>query len=360
MDKPPYIIPSMSEISRIRTSKPTCVSTFSGCGGSSLGYRMAGFKVLWASEFIDAARECYIANAAPYTVVDGRDIREVSASDILSAIDMKPGQLDLLDGSPPCASFSVAGKRERGWGEVRNYSDKSQRTDDLFFEFIRLLKEIQPKTFIAENVSGLVTGTAKGYFLRIMSALDAAGYSVSCRLLDAQWLGVPQSRRRTIFVGVRKDLGILPPHPKPLPYYYTIGEALEGVRKPDGIEEARFIPEGSRTMRLWRNTKPGDDFANANERLYGNYAYFTWIKAHPNKVAQTIIASSYTYHWSEPRRLTIPELRRICGFPDDFKLLGSFSKRWERLGRAVPPVMMKHIAKTVMDEVLLKSKKTNP
>lgn len=123
-NKPPYIVPSMEEIRAKPWNGFNAISTFSGCGGSSTGYRMAGFKILWASEFIDAARESYAANKAPYTILDGRDIRQVKPEDILTAINLKPGELDLFDGSPPCASFSTAGKREAGWGKVKKYSDK--------------------------------------------------------------------------------------------------------------------------------------------------------------------------------------------------------------------------------------------
>ncbi|MDO8605087.1 MAG: DNA (cytosine-5-)-methyltransferase, partial [Phaeospirillum sp.] len=156
---------------------------------------MAGYRVLWASEFIPAAQETYRANH-PGSILDTRDIRKVRPQEILAAIGMKAGEVDLLDGSPPCASFSTAGKREAGWGEVKSYSDVEQRTDDLFFEYARILKGIQPRVFVAENVSGLVKGTAKGYFLQILAALKGCGYRVEARLLDAQWLGVPQMRQR--------------------------------------------------------------------------------------------------------------------------------------------------------------------
>lgn len=216
IEKPPYRVPLMSEIARIKPNGLKVISTFAGGGGSSLGYRMAGFKVLWASEFIDAARDVYQANAAPGTIVDGRDIREVDPVEIMRTVGIAPGELDILDGSPPCLSFSTAGKREAGWGEVKKYSDKAQRTDDLFFEFIRFVRAIRPKVFVAENVSGLVKGTAKGYFIEILREMKACGYRVNAQLLDAQWLGVPQQRQRIIFVGVRDDLGIEPVHPKPL------------------------------------------------------------------------------------------------------------------------------------------------
>ena len=349
MTKPPYRVPSMKEIAELPWNGFNAISTFSGCGGSSIGYRMAGFRVLWASEFIDAAMDSYKANKATYTIVDGRDIRNVTASEILSAIGLKSGELDLLDGSPPCASFSTAGKREAGWGKVKKYSDKAQRTDDLFFEYSRLLKDLQPKTFVAENVSGLVKGTAKGYFLEILRALKACGYRVTCKVLDAQWLGVPQSRQRTIFVGVREDLGIDPAHPKPLPYRYSVKDAILGTellpvesesdisRFAIGAEWDAMGKPGTQSERFFSLQRPSLDLPSpCITQRAGNAS-----------VAGVV-------HPTEKRKFTIAELRRICGFPDDFILLGTYAQQWERLGRAVPPVMMSRIAATVRDSILAK------
>jgi DNA (cytosine-5)-methyltransferase 1 len=291
---------------------------------------MAGFKVLWANEFIDAARDTYRANMAPHTILDGRDIRQVSASEILTAIKMKPGDLDLFDGSPPCSSFSTAGKRQAGWGQVKKYSDKAQRTDDLFFEFIRLLRDLKPKTFVAENVSGLVKGAAKGYFIEIMRELKASGYRVSCKVLDAQWLGVPQARQRTIFVGVREDLGLDPVHPRPLSYQYSVRDV-----HPHLIEEKR-----GGTKDNWQSTiRPASS-----------------IVASGGTVSPTAYLSGGSFYRTatETRRLTIEELKPLCGFPDDYILNGSYAQQWERCGRSVPPVMMSHIAAAVRDNILKK------
>lgn len=381
--KPAYRVPSMDEIRALPWNGFNAISTFSGCGGSSLGYRMAGFRVLWASEFIDAARDSYRANKADYTVLDGRDIRDVTASEILTAINMKPGELDLFDGSPPCASFSTAGKREAVWGKVKAYSDKAQRTDDLFFEYTRLLRDLQPKTFVAENVSGLVKGTAKGYFLEILKALKECGYRVTCRVLDAQWLGVPQARQRTIFVGVRQDLGLDPAHPKPLAYRYSVREALPWIvsvgdsggfgkgamrdasasatigaspqtgngKFPPSIVESETDISRYAIGAEWDRLKPGEQ----------SNKYFSCVKVNADKPCNTIMGSSGHFpsaaqplHPTEKRKFTIAELRRICAFPDDFILTGTYAQQWERLGRAVPPVMMSHIAATVRDEILAK------
>lgn len=379
--KPPYAVPSMAAIRELPWNGFNAISTFSGCGGSSLGYRMAGFRVLWASEFIDAARDSYRANKADYTILDGRDIREVTATEILTAIKMQPGELDLFDGSPPCASFSTAGKREAGWGKVKKYSDKAQRTDDLFFEYTRLLKDLQPKTFVAENVSGLVKGTAKGYFLEILRALKACGYRVSCRVLDAQWLGVPQSRQRTIFIGVREDLGMDPVHPKPLPYRYSVREALPWIVDISGRTGPQFTrvkSECNAPMNAIIVNDPAQTRYEVESEIdISRYAigkewdkigkpggqsdkFFQLTRPDLDLPCGCITASggntstASVTHPTEKRKFTIAELRRICAFPDDFILTGTYAQQWERLGRAVPPVMMSHIAATLRDAILAK------
>jgi DNA (cytosine-5)-methyltransferase 1 len=344
----------MAEIAAIPWNGFTVASTFSGGGGSSLGYRMAGFRVVYANEFVEAARATYAANMSPYTFLDGRDIRTITAADVLAAINMQPGELDLLDGSPPCASFSTAGKREAGWGKVKSYSDTSQRTDDLFFEYSRILEGVQPKTFVAENVSGLVKGTAKGYFLEILHALKSAGYRVNAKLLNSQWLGVPQGRQRLIFVGVRNNLDLAPVHPKPFPYYYTLRDALAGCST-EGFREGL----SPRMTEWWRHTKPGRTLDEGHAIVEpGATSGMTKTRLAWDRVPPTVLArgggTCDYYHPDRPESFTIAEVRRICSFPDDFQLLGNFKQQWERMGRAVPPVMMSHIAAAVRDGVLRK------
>lgn len=349
MSKPPYRVPSMEEIRAIPWNGFNVISTFSGCGGSSLGYRMAGFRVLWASEFIDAARDSYAANKADYTIIDPRDIRQVSAENILSAINLAPGELDLFDGSPPCASFSTAGKRQAGWGKVKKYSDKVQRTDDLFFEYARLVDGVQPKVFVAENVSGLVKGVAKGYFLEILNRLKACGYRVQAKLLDAQWLGVPQARQRLIFIGVRNDLGLDPVFPKPLNYQYSLREAWGDSLRVAPIEnETSLEPYKKGNGRFWFDLKPGQ----------GHKKRFTAGKMPINRPAFTITQSfrspgaANRWHPLEFRCISVAETKRLCAFPDDFRFVHGYCENMERMGRAVPPVMMAHIAAAIRDGVL--------
>jgi DNA (cytosine-5)-methyltransferase 1 len=437
--KPPYRVPTMAEIEAVEPSGFTAASSFSGCGGSCLGYRMAGFSVGWASEFVPAAADTYRANH-PGTVLDTRDIREVTPEEILTALSLSVGELDLWDGSPPCASFSTAGKRHEHWGLVRKYSDTAQRTDDLFFEYARLLAGLQPRTFIAENVTGLVKGVAKGYFIQILRALRGCGYRVEARALDASWLGVPQARKRIIFAGVREDLGMPPVFPKPLPYQYTVRDALPWVTaqgdnagfgggayqdsdRPSPTigthpysGNGRFPPsqvavvhdtsgergQGNVTDMPAPTITPGRDGMNSHHFQVRRVIHDTGgqpqysmgditdrtaatVMETPGhfKVAQQggelvtadpetgedITVGRYAIgkqwellrpdaglpggQWAECRKLTLGELRALSGFPADFELTGSYAQRWERIGRAVPPVMMAAIGEAVRDGVLL-------
>lgn len=384
MIKPPYRVSSMEEIAAIPWNGYNVVSTFSGAGGSCLGYKMAGYHVLWASEFVPAAQEVYRLNH-PESILDTRDIRVVQPQDILSAIGVKVGGIDILDGSPPCASFSTAGKRDKGWGKVKKYSDTEQRVDDLFFEYARILEGLQPKVFIAENVSGLVKGKAKGYFKEILQALKDCGYNVKAKLLDAQWLGVPQMRQRVIFIGVRNDLGLEPAYPKPLNYQYSVRDALPWIAKMDmggefgevntvlsnhspyqtvgtgpnsgnglatKVEAEAWVT--GKTLQIIKQMKQGDKGSD----IEGKGRYFSLVRLSEQKPAGTVqqsearMASTNQIHPREHRRLSIAELKRICAFPDDFQLTGTYAQQWERLGRAVPPVMMSYIAKTIQAEVL--------
>lgn len=366
-NKPPYVVPSMDEIRAMPWNGLTVASTFSGAGGSCTGYRMAGFKVVWANEFVPAAQASYKANASEHCYLDCRDIKHVQPEDILKQTGLKVGELDLFDGSPPCQAFSTAGQREKGWGKKKTYEHgASQCNETLFSEYIRLLRGLMPRTFVAENVSGLVKGTAKGYFLEILRDLKASGYRVSCKVLDAQWLGVPQQRQRTIFVGVREDLGIDPVHPKPLPYRYSVRDALPWVlrqRFANGYdsEEYRDASAGpsssigcSPSFGCNVNSGGGKIEVMPPSRKVGSYGV---TEVNPEKPCATVTTASpgndlAVPHGTERRKFTIAELKRICAFPDDFILKGTYAQQWERLGNSVPPVMMRHIAETIRDRIL--------
>lgn len=180
---------------------PTVVSTFAGGGGSLTGYLMAGYRDLLAVEWDDNAVATLRANYPDLDIYHG-DIAKLTVEEVLKRTGLEPGQLDILDGSPPCQGFSTAGKRLID--DPRN---------QLFREYVRLLRGLRPKVFVMENVSGMVKGKMKLVFVEILKELKASGYRVSAKLLNAMYFHVPQSRERMIFIGVRDDLGIEPTHP---------------------------------------------------------------------------------------------------------------------------------------------------
>lgn len=350
IEKPPYEIPTMKQIEALPWNGFNVVSTFSGGGGSCLGYRMAGYKVLWANEFVESARETYKLNH-PNSILNPNDIRSITGQEIIDAIGGQ--EIDIFDGSPPCASFSSSGVGHKKWGKKKQYSDTAQVTDDLFFEYTRLIKETQPKVFIAENVSGLVRGKAKGYFKIILRALKDAGYNVKAKLLNAEWLGVPQSRRRLIFIGVRNDLKLDPVFPSPLPYNYSVREAIPDILDD---ENDQITPENDiRDYALYKHWLKIGIGKSHHKR-------FDLKKLPIDKPSFTILACAghqtmaSTTHPIHPRKLTVHEVKRLQSFPEDYKLSGTYAQQVERVGRSVPPIMMYHISRVVYKEILCKIK----
>ena len=361
--KPPYKVPTMAEIEAIPWNGYNVVSTFSGGGGSCLGYRMAGYHVLWANEFVEEAQRTYRANHKD-TILDTRDIRKVKPEEILDAIGLKQGELDLFDGSPPCCAFSMAGKREKNWGEERNYSDgKSQQIENLFYEYIRILNGLQPKCFVAENVSGLVKGTAIGYFKEFLGQMQKCGYRVKAQLLNAKWLGVPQTRERIIFIGVRNDLNTEPVYPAPLKYYYTIRDAFKDVHIDEREREMCLDKMSKSAAGEYVRKMPKNPSKMISGRDIRGHGYFNLQRWPWDKPIGTICQShgantcASNVHPEEDRNLTINEVKRVMSVPDDFILTGNYAQQYERLGRMVPPVMMMYISKTIQTEILDKAVK---
>jgi DNA (cytosine-5)-methyltransferase 1 len=331
------------------------VSLFAGAGGSSTGYRLAGGKVLAINEFLEEAQDTYRANY-PNTHIFPQDIRELTGEMILNQIGVKRGELDILDGSPPCASFSTAGKKEKMWGQVKKYSSTEQRVDDLFYEFARLVKDIQPKVFIAENVKGLTQGASSKLLgseqfdmfdtqeNTIYHSLVNCGYDVRFMVLNAKNYYVPQSRERTIFIGVRNDLNKKISFPKPLEEINTLGKAFGGeIEKMicnDGFDKwGQVTTLGMNDVSFTILTSGLGATRKYRIKRKGLYDDKTDIEISKMKSDET-------------NKFTINELKVICSFPNDYILTGTYAQQWERLGRSVPPFLMKAIAENVYNTIL--------
>jgi len=313
----------------------TIISTFAGCGGSSLGYSMAGYKELLAIEWNDNAVATFKLNFPDVPIYHG-DIRKLSVEQYLELAGLRPGELDLLDGSPPCQGFSTAGKRQMG--DVRN---------QLSFEFVRLLRGLQPKVFVMENVSGLVKGKMKLIFAEIMKALKASGYQVKYQLLNAMYFHVPQSRQRLIWIGVRDDLEVEVSYPKGRKGPITVEEAIGTV-----CDKGRFLtPEASK---YWSRLRLGESASKYHPEGH----LFGLIKLHPGKVCPTLTRSagaSKHCHWKEKRFIGIQERSILNSFPVQMRWPSSWIETYNQIGNSVPPLFMRAIASHIRQEILSKA-----
>lgn len=276
---------------------PTVISTFAGCGGSSLGYSMAGFRELLAVEWEQNAADTFRLNF-PHVPLYHGDIAKLSVEECLRIAGIAPGELDVFDGSPPCQGFSTAGKRETG--DARN---------QLFREYCRLLEGLRPRAFVMENVSGMVKGDFKVIFAEILRTLKACGYRVKARLLNAMYFGVPQSRERMIFVGVREDIEREPSHPRgwsePIPLIAIAPDAV-----------------AARSQQI-------------NPWIPASRSVCTITKTPFKRMIRTA---------SNERPPTAIELSQFGSFPSDFKWTGRPDAMWQRIGNSVPPLFMRSIA----------------
>lgn len=310
---------------------PTVVSVFAGCGGSSLGYSMAGFRELLAVDFDERCAETFRLNfpGVPFLIAD---LRKMSTKKFMEAAGLVgPGDLDILDGSPPCQGFSTAGKRD--FYDLRN---------QLYGEFIKLLEKAKPKVFVMENVGGMVKGKMKIVFADCIRQLKAAGYHVSCRLLDAQWFLVPQERKRLIWIGSKDDLMIEPSHPCGLAEPISVAEALADLLS--GSLPAIFLDDGRK--RGWKITRPAFTIGS------GCRTELISVKLERGKSRAPQMAAHQHSSLMTPRRLTDREVARLQSFPDAFQFAGNKTEVQQQIGNGVPPLFMRAIAGHVRSAIL--------
>lgn len=353
----------------------TVISCFAGGGGSSLGYRLGGGDVILINEFVAEAIRTYSTNF-PDTKVLVDDIKKYSSEDFLKMANISAGDLDILDGSPPCSAFSMSGKRDKNWGKEKTYSDgkKQVAIEDLFFEFVRIAKGIQPKVIVAENVKGLTIGESRKKLNQFVNAFENIGYRTTYKVLSAADYGVPQTRERIIFICVRDDvcdaLGLhymnlhtLFPD-RTVEKYVTVGEAisdiendpaevqmlLDHVQKTFQKKYVEMLPVNPRKIigpddKQFRHLNPKGSCFNM-KRLSMNLPSYTITQ-----MGQSLSASGLI-HPLENRKLTVKECKRIMGFPDDYQLTGKFDQQIERLGRSVAPLMYKEVSNSIYEKIL--------
>ena len=307
--------------------------TFICGGGSTMGYKLAGFEHLGGVEIDPPIADVYKTNHNPkYLFVE--DIREFAKR---NEYPKDLYNLDILDGSPPCSSFSMAGNREKDWGKTKVFREgqAEQRLDDLFFDYIALAKKLQPKVVIAENVKGLIQGNAKAYVHRIKKEFELAGYKVQLFLLNAASMGVPQKRERVFFICQRNDLNF----PK---LELKFNEEAITFEKIVELNAKRNDLSNSYTEK-WYNTKQGE-----NPKAKSGNTFGFMYKTSPYEVVSTITSGGTNCFYLEPKELTNNEYCQIGTYPLDY----NFKKIEPKylIGMSVPPVMTAQIATEIYNQ----------
>lgn len=333
---------SLSDLKNVKPNSCNAFGTFVCGGGSSMGYKLAGYNHLGGVEFTDHYAKLYKKNLDPkHLFVE--DIRDFNKRKDLPA---ELYDLDLLDGSPPCAAFSSVGAREKLWGKKSEYEGKQQVKDDLVFIYGDTVLKLRPKVFLLENVSGLLKGNAKSYVRKIVAKVSKE-YNVQVFSLNAASMGVPQMRQRVFFIGVRKGFKL----PKLV---------LDFDCPTISFEEA--------TKEHWG--KGGDCIKK--HAVYQKWLEVDWPNkdAHPiafgvkrpklNRPCPTITESASNAgsrdmkHPIHPRTLNKHEAQAIQSYPTDYDYLDQ--KPLSCIGRSVPPVMMAQIANQIYLQWLSKIK----
>jgi len=302
-------------------------------GGSTMGYKLAGYDHLGGVEIDKKLSEVYKINHKPKYYYN-EDIREFNKR---TDLPNELYNLDIFDGSPPCSTFSISGSREKNWGKLRKFNEgqAKQILDDLFFHWIDTVDKLKPKVAIAENVKGLIQGNAKGYVVEIKKRLNEIGYNVQLFLLNAASMGVPQKRERVFFICHRKELS----YPK-LELKFNEKLIVYGEIRDDDMQN-RITKE---KKKLWDNRKFTDiGIESIQARLYNkpnNDFNMKFLKN--NKVSNTITAHDKCVDYQLPRYRSDKELIKAGSFPVDYNFLKNKVKYI--VGMSVPPIMTAQIS----------------
>lgn len=291
--------------------------TFVCGGGSSMGYKLAGYDHLGGVELDPKVCEIYERNHHPKYLF-AEDLREFNRRDDLPE---ELYHLDVLDGSPPCSTFSMAGSREKAWGKKKKFAEgqKMQTLDDLVFVYCETIGKLQPKVYILENVKGLAQGNAQSYLKRICSRMDGYGYTQQVFVLNAASMGVPQRRERTFIIGHRKDLD----YPRlTLDFHESPVLFKECMDRSDTSEDITPMERS-----LWNERKVNDTkLSDISMRVRGKNSGFTRTIWHRDAVAPTLTTTEpilYDYprnptsrswrQWARSPRTTMRQGTGCCG-----------------------------------------------
>jgi len=372
----------------------TYISFFAGGGGSSCGYKLAGGDCRFVNEFQQVAVNTYLANWPDTPHICG-DIKNVTGKQIMEMTGIKVGELDILDGSPPCPPFSMSGTKKKGWNkEKMAYGMKQKNIEDLTWEMIRITGEMMPKVVICENVKGLTMDYAKQHLDRMVVDFEKKGYSTTYKVLNGIHFGVPQKRQRVFIVSVRNDvlddIGMLPMilyngniYPDGADEEPTVEDAIGDLRLDnensiEAHELCESMKKGAKYKWLKRLPKNPDKVVSVGDNVVG--PWYDKVIAHRKKWGKTIPERKSSFYQSrrvpwhqashtlseqglqtslavhlhpeEDRVYTTKESARIMGLPEDYVNTGTLNERLARIGLMVAPPMMKYVAESIYEKVL--------
>ena len=322
------------------------ISLFSGCGGLDLGFERAGFNVPVANEFDPTIFETFKVNHPKTHLIEG-DVRQITSHDIAPFIH---GEVDGIIGGPPCQSWSEA-------GALRGIEDARGK---LFFDYIRILKDFQPKFFLAENVSGMLADRNSDAVQYILELFEDAGYDVTLTMVNAKNYGVAQERKRVFYIGFRKDLGIQFEFPKGSTedddkkitlkdiiwdlQFTAVPSAPKNKHNPEAVNNNEYFTGNYSTIFMSRNRVKAWD-----EQAYTVQASGRQCQLHP-QAPKMVKMGKNDCRFVEGkenlyRRMTIREVARVQGFPDDFQFIYvDTNDAYKMIGNAVPVNLAYEIA----------------
>ena len=374
----------------------TYISFFAGGGGSSAGYKLAGGDCRFVNEFQQVAVDTYLANWPGTPHICG-DIKSVTGQQIMEMTGLKVGELDILDGSPPCPPFSMSGTKQKGWNKEKvAYGMKQQNIEDLTWEMIRITSEMRPKVVICENVKGLTMDYAKQHLDRMCADFEKEGYTTTYKVMNGIHFGVPQKRQRVFIVSVRNDVlddigmpwmlisSLFPDGANEEP---TLEDAIGDLRldnenRVEAVELCDAMKKSAKYKWMKRLPKNPDRVVSVGDDVVG--PWYDKVIAHRKKWGKSIPEKKTSFYQSrrvpwnqashtlseqglqtslavhlhpeEDRVYTTKESKRIMTLPEDYILTGTLNQKLARIGLMVAPMMMKYLAESIYVNVLQKYK----
>jgi len=340
---------NLTDLAAVPQNGIKVMSTFACGGGSSMGYKRAGCSIIAANDIDPEMAWHYKRNLNPpiYYLCPIRDLLTADLSPELF-------KLDILDGSPPCSTFSMAGSREEGWGKDKHFREgqAKQVLSDLFFDYLDLVERLKPRVAIAENVKGMILGNAKGYTKLVMERFRKIGYRPQLFLLNGADCGVPQRRERVFFCAVRDDLLGAQLVLKPQHRWIGPAESCADIQQLTDDERNDTKHKSETDLIWWPKTKRGERYADAVVRSGAKEKLWNHKKLHPVTPSNSLTAThEMINHWDSPRTLTFREWKRLGGFPDDYHAKTDKIGKY-MIGMSVPPKMTEVVARAVIDQWL--------